>query len=328
MGYYLCVATNRIVIEQSVEDLEDALQSFEKSTKMVLHPVVRETLKESTYGPFRIPFLVSHGSYLFGCFFVPGSSIDGKPDLTRISCVASSDVLLIAVKCAAGNDGVQNSLDAMIRSTIDLADSCAENMLAVLELVLDRLVFHYGLIANELVAAAEGIDQSAIFSSRRAAAELAKSHAKLRIAAGELINIEPIVGAMCDVSAAIEEDRLDLKSDDGSELFEANSEIRCQSLVNRFTQLKVSFNGAARSLSEAQTSLQVRVAELRVRGNRLLVALATLFLTPVILLNLYSQFFAEGQSWSNEFTANFFWVVIISSVIAELVLFRAKKWLR
>lgn len=322
------MTSNTVVISPAAHDLEAALRTFETTTKIALHPVVRETLGRSDQGPFRVPFFASHGSYLFGSFFAPTSAMDGKPDLMRISCLTSLDTSLILVASESANTGVSDSFAATVRTGVHSADSCAGSILAVLEAVFNQLATHHETIADELVAAADGIEKSSRLSSRRAAAELATCQTKLRVAAGELVNVEPIIDALCDISSAIAGDRLDLKGDGKGELFGKSSEIRSHHLADRYRQLMASSHGASRSLAESQASYQARVAELRVRGNQMLAALATLFLTPVILLNIYSQFLAEGQSWSNEFTANYFWVVIAGAAAAEFAVFRAKKWLR
>lgn len=322
------MALNHLIIDSSAQEVERALTNFESSTKLNLHPVVRETLAQTERGSFRVPFLSSHGSYVFGSVYVPTSANDGKPDLVRISCLASHDASLFLVASESQGVPVKNELALTLRKVVESADTAGGSVLGVLELVVNELGAHLDVVQSDLAAASYGIQKAARLSSRRAAAELASCQSKLRTASGELVNVEPIVEAMGHISASIAEDRLDLRVDGKGELFGKNLEIRSQHLADRSRQLTAAARGASRSLAESQVAFDAQTSELRIRGNQLLVALATLFLTPVILLNVYSQFLAEGQSWSNEFTANNFWIVIVAVAVAQAGYFRAKKWLR
>ncbi|MFM8958319.1 MAG: hypothetical protein ACKOJH_13065 [Actinomycetota bacterium] len=242
--------------------------------------------------------------------------------------MVSRESSLFLIGSATQGAPISDAIVSAVRRAASTEDSPANSVLGVLEAVLNELCSHHEAIENELSAAEQGIQRSSRLSSRRAAAELASCQSKLRVAAGELVNIEPIVEAMGEISSAIAGDRLDIRGEGTSELFGKNSEIRSQHLADRCKQITAATRGASRSLAEMQIAFQAQMSDLRVRGNQLLTALATLFLTPVILLNVYSQFLAEGQSWSNEFTANYFWIVVVGAAVAEAIFFRAKKWLR
>lgn len=309
------------------EDLENALRSFELSSGVV-HPVVRETLTQPEVGAFRIPFLISHGTYLFGCLFAPTSAKDGRPDLMRVSCLVSLDSTLFFVNCEAPSSSVPESFGLKLRATVGAAESSGAKVLAAFETVLNELKFHLESIESDLATASDGIQRSAKMTSKRAATELALSQAKLRVASGELLNIEPIVEAMTSISRSVSEDQLDLTYVKERELFERSLEIQSRHLSEKSNQLFAAYRGASRLLAELQIGFGAQMSELRIKGNHFLVALATLLLTPVILLNVYSQFLAEGQSWSNEFTASYFWVVVVGVASIQGAFFRVRKWLR
>lgn len=322
------MASNTVVVNPSAEDTEQALRAFEASTKTALHSVVRQSLSQLERGTFHVPSVGAHGSYIFGSVYAPTSALDGKPDLTRVVCLVSRESSLFIIGSATQGAPISDSIVSAVRRAASSEDSPANSLLGVLEAVINELCLHHEAIEYELSAAEQGIQRSSRLRSGRAAAELASCQSKLRVAAGELVNIEPIVEAMGEISSAIAGDRLDVRSQGRSELFGENSEIRSQHLADRCKQIIAATRGASRSLAEMQIAFQVQMSDLRFRVTQLLTALATLFLTPVILLYVYSQFLAEGQSWSNEFTANYFWIVAVGAAVAEAIFFRAKKWLR
>jgi hypothetical protein len=319
---------NTFLVNPSSQELEQSLRSFEASSDVDLHPVVRECLSQMERGLFRVPFLSSHGTYLFGCLFTPSSSIDGRSDLTRIGFIASHDASLFLVSSETNETQISDSFVLKLRQAVDAAESSASSVIGVIEASLNELISHLNSVENELGTAAAGIERSVSLGSKRANMELASCQSRLGINAGELVNVEPIIDAMCGICTAISEDRLDIRDKDRGEMFGGNLEIRSSYLADRSNQLLAAARGASRLLAELQIGHQARMSELRIRANQLLAALATLFISPVILLNVYSQFLAEGQSLSNSFTANYFWVVIVGLVSAEAAFFRAKKWLR
>lgn len=318
---------NEITINPSNGEVERALANFESTTRISLHPLVRKSLAQTERGSFRVPFLRSHGSYVFGAVYVPSSANDGKPDLVRINCLASHNTSLFIVAHESHGVPVPSDLAATLRQAVGSADT-AGGVLGVLESVVNEFSAHLDSVQNNLTVASSDIQKAARLGSRRAATELASCSAKLRIASGELVNVEPIVEAMEHIGAAIAVEGLDVRTDGKGELFGKNLEIQSQHLADRSRHLLAATRGASRSLADLQIALDAQRSELRVRGNQLLAALVTLFLTPVILLNVYSQFLAEGQSWSNDFTANNFWVVIVTVAVVQVGYFRAKKWLR
>jgi len=319
---------NTFLVNPSSQELEQSLRSFEASNDVGLHPVVRQSLGRIEQGVFRVPFLSSHGSYLFGNFFVPTSADDGKPELAKIGIIANNDVSLFLVGSDANHSQISDSFTLKLRQSISAADSSVGSIMGVIELVLNELDSHISIVDDSLVVASEGIQRSEKLTSKRADREMASSLARIRIASGELVNLEPIADEMGSICKAISEDLLDVRKNGKNEMFGTHSEIGSHHLAVRSRQLMAATRGASRTLAEIQIAFQAQMSELRIRGNRLLTALASLFLTPVILLNFYSQFLAEGQNLSNEFTANYFWVVIVGLVSLEAAFFRAKKWLR
>lgn len=307
---------NTLLVNPSLQELEQSLYSFETSNNVGLHPVVRQSLGQIEQGVFRVPFLSSHGSYIFGSIYTPTSSEDGKPELAKIGIIATNDACLFLVSSDGNHSQISDAFALKLQQTIVTAETSADSLLGVIEIVLKELDSHINTVDRNLVVVAEGIQRFEELSSKRAAIELASSQVRIRIAAGELMNFEPIADEMEKICIAISEGLLE------------HAEIVADYLAIRSRQLMAATRGASRTLAELQIAFQAQMSELRIRGNRLLTALASLFLTPVILLSFYSQFLAEGQNLSNGFTANYFWVVIIGLVALETALFRAKKWLR
>ena len=310
------MTSNTLLVNPSEQDLEQSLRNFETSTNVGLHPVVRQSLGQIEQGVFRVPFLGSHGPYSFGSIFTPTSAEDGKPELAKIGIIATNDACLFLVSSEGNHSQISDALALKLQQTIATAETSADSLLGVIEIVLKELDSHINAVDRNLAVAAEGIQRSEDLSSKRAANELASSQVRIRIAAGELMNCEPIADEMEKICIAISEGLLE------------HAEIVADYLANRSRQLMAATRGVSRTLAELHIALEEEMSELGIRGNRLLMALASLFLTPVILLSFYSQFLAEGQNLSNGFTTNYFWVVIIGLVALETALFRAKKWLR
>lgn len=315
-GTVKSMGSNTLLVNPSAQDLEQSLRNFETSTNVGLHPVVRQSLGQIERGVFRVPFLSSHGTYLFGSVFTPTSAEDGRPELARIGIIATNDTSLFLVSSEGNHSQISDAFALKLQQTIATAETSADGLLGVIEIVLKELESHINTVDRSLAVAAEGIQKSEDLSSKRAANELASSQARIRIAAGELMNFEPIADEMEKICITISEGLL------------KHAEIVADYLANRSRQLMAATRGASRTLAELQIAFEAQMSELRIRGNRLLTALASLFLTPVILLSFYSQFLAEGQNLSNGFTANYFWVVVVGLVALETALFRAKKWLR
>jgi uncharacterized membrane protein len=83
-----------------------------------------------------------------------------------------------------------------------------------------------------------------------------------------------------------------------------------------------------RGLSSIFSEIQRQQNENQRGSNRQVSSLAFLFFLPLLMLNFYSQFFAEGEIWSNSWTTNLFWIAIAMVELGAFLFLRARRWLR
>ena len=111
------------------------------------------------------------------------------------------------------------------------------------------------------------------------------------------------------------------------ELFGKDLEVSAREAALQCRNLRVMSDNLMRGLRSVFSEIERHQSEIQRKSSRLVGSVVVLLFLPLLMLNFYSQFFAEGEIWSNSWTTDLFWIGIVIVEFGVLILLRARKWL-
>ena len=143
----------------------------------------------------------------------------------------------------------------------------------------------------------------------------------------ELLSVKPVMTGLSRIADDIANNVVDLKLRSGGQLFPRDLEIESRMLRLRVEQFDLILQGVSKRVDAGYNKINLHYSESNSQNMHFVLALVVLAVSPILMLNVYSSFFAEGERWSSSLSAQFFWVPIVLIFVVELFYFKKIKWL-
>ena len=308
-----------ILVNPSVEVSAAACQAFAESLGNQVHPRILESLgRNDRDSKVAKNFLMSHETYLYGVVSVPSSSSDGLADFIQVTLIAYEEKLLTFVN---GETSPNSIGDVLIQELHEVSGNynssggsvgaAINNLLASCSSALDS---YLGEIKEILICLDFGQN-------------LLNTGQLLNSCETELLSVQPVMIGLSRIADDIANDVVDLKLRSGGQLFPRNLEIESKMLCLRVEQMDLILQEAIKLVDAGYNKINLHYSESNSKNMHLVLALIILAVSPILMLNVYSSFFAEGERWSSSLSAQFFWVPIALIFVVELFYFKKIKWL-
>jgi hypothetical protein len=307
------------LVNPSAEVSNATCKAFAESLGNQLHSSVLESLgRNKRDSKVAKNFLMSHETYLYGVVSIPSSSSDGLADFIQVTLLACEEKLLTFVNGETSSNSIgdifihelqeltnnYNNSGGSVGGAINnlLASSCSalESYLGEIKKILDCLDFGGNLLnTGQLLNSCET----------------------------ELRSVQPVMTGLNRIADDIANDVVDLKLRSGGQLFPRDLEIESRVMRLSIDQLDLILQELLKRVDAGYNKINLHYSESNSQNMHFVLALIVLAVSPILLLNIYSTFFAEGERWSNSLSAQFFWVPIGLIFLVELFYFKKIKWL-
>jgi Mg2+ and Co2+ transporter CorA len=308
-------------------EIDEGIRLFEDAARVSLHRVASGALRSLGGELSPVPSLVKHDGYMLGRLYVASSPRDGRASFIAVSFVVARNSSLVVLH---GDDAesLTRSLHATVENLAKSSTSGADVALGLLNISMQQLDDHLRDVNQQVRELREGISNLSSERQGSALRQLVYLGEVARVAEAELLSVFSLVDGLAAVGRRIASDELDLHDDSGIELFGPSDEITAAEIEVKGTELLLVAQNLLRRLEAASKDLQLGHSELRHRANRRMMAVVALAVSPYLLLNIYTQFFAEGEIWSNSFTTRYSWIIIVAIESGLLAYIYRRKWLR
>ena len=255
------------------------------------------------------PLLEDHGSYVFGVF-VPFVSVDGVAEPLEVCVIATGDRLVTVRKSGPGGA-------AFDMATVEAADETNRPVGELVHRLVDDVVDSYldllDMIFGEIDALEERIDELR-------PAQVRERHAELR---RELLHRRRMVSATRVSVRRIVDGRVEAGD---PELFPLPIERMFADTYDTLVRIGEEIDVARDLLSGVRDHLQSKIAENQNEVGKKLTVIASLVLVPSFVVGFFGQNFAgefERDYWTIAVSTS----VIVVSTLAQLALFRWRRWI-
>lgn len=308
-----------LLINPSSEEVSNACRAFAESHKIQIQPRLMESLRRGSFdSDIAKNFLVSHETYLYGVVSVPSSSSDGLADFVQVTLLACESHLLTFATGVANPNSIGGTY---IKDLQEMSKRFNGSGGSIGKLISDLIALSSDVLNNfvrEVRKVVSSLDsQSNSFIAGKV----------LTFCETELLSVKPVMAGLAQIAEDIANDIVDLRSESGVELFNRELEIDLKMLSLRVGHIDLYLQEALKLVDAGHHRISNQYSQENSRNMHLVLALMVLSISPILMLNVYSQFFAEGERWSSSFSSQFFWIPISVVLAVELIYFRKIKWL-
>ena len=318
---------NTFIVNPSNSELQIAILEFEEKVKAELHPVAVGALTAEIGDRPAAPSLATHSGYMLGRLCLASVAYGGRSEFGLVAYVASKNHSLIVLRQSGTTESkgeVANDLSAISRS----ASTGGVLVLDLLQSAVARVSEQLKSIGTQLEDVRRVVRGIPELSQRRSSESLNDSQKQIFLAEVELFNLIPLIKGLVEIGSDLAEDKLDLLDASGQEMFGPDLEISASEISLQSRQLKIEAGSLTDGFKSVISDIQMQHSDLQRRSNRYMSSIAVLVLEPIVLINLYSEFFAEGKIWSNSLTTNYPWVVVVLAELGLFAFLRSRKWLK
>lgn len=255
------------------------------------------------------PLLEDHGSYVFGVL-VPVVQVDGEPVALEVSLVATGDRLVTVRKSGPG--GLTFDL-AAVEAGDEAAASSGELVHRLVADVVDSYLDLLDATFAEIDALEDRVDELR-------PTEVRSRHAELR---RDLLRRRRLVSGTRVLVRRISDGRVEAGD---PELFPLSVERMFADTYDTLVRIGEEIDVARDLLSGVRDHLQSKIAENQNEVGKKLTVIASLVLVPSFVVGFF------GQNFESEFGRDYWTVavsssVIVASTLAQLALFRWRRWI-
>jgi len=317
---------NRVLCNPLASDLSSALSDFEEKAGLKVHSAASSALKEYRTNANLVPSLTEHIGYLTGRLCVPSSPDDGVPEFVSIAYIVSGTQSLI-VLTQDERKSTQENLYAELVRLADAATSTGQLILDLLQIVIAKVSQHIEAVELQLLEIQRDVRLSSTLKFEPAIALLVSCNGRTYPAEIEILSVGPVIAGLEEIGINLAQNSLDLIDSMGRELFGKDLEVSAREAALQCRNLRVMSDNTMRGLRSVFSEIERHQSAIQRNSSRLVASVVVLLFLPLLMLNFYSQFFAEGEIWSNSWTTDLFWIGIVIVEFGVLILLRARKWL-
>ena len=317
---------NKVLCNPLASDLSSALSDFEEKAGLKVHSAASNALKENGVNANLVPSLTEHIGYLAGRLCVPSSPDDGVPEFVSIAYIVSGTQSLI-VLTQDERKSTQENLYAELVRLADAATSTGQLILDLLQMVIAKVSQHIEAVELQLLEIQRDVRLSSTLKFEPAIALLVSCNGRTYPAEIEILSVGPVIAGLEEIGINLAQNSLDLIDSMGRELFGKDLEVSAREAALQCRNLRVMSDNTMRGLRSVFSEIERHQSAIQRNSSRLVASVVVLLFLPLLMLNFYSQFFAEGEIWSNSWTTDLFWIGIVIVEFGVLILLRARKWL-
>jgi magnesium transporter len=258
------------------------------------------------------PRVESHGDYIFGVFLVPVEVPDeDRLYYQEVDFIATKDVLVSVSKTPPGEepfDPQEAKESCRVHDPVGmfvyhLVDEIAERYLDLIDALDDE------------------IDELEDLVATKPAPEVGRRLRELR---EDVRGIRRTLAPTRDAVHKIVDDRIEL---DEGELFPRDVEIAFGDAYDKFMRSSEGLDSSRDALASVRDYLQGKISVDQNEVMKRLTMIASLLLVPTFIVGLYGQNFHHIPELGWSFGYWWSWGWIVATTIAQVALFRWKKWL-
>ena len=318
---------NKVLCNPSSSDLFSAINAFEDESKTKVHAAASSALRRDLGDAHFVPSLTVHDGYMLGRLYVSSSPDDEDQQFSSIVYVVSPTYGVVVLS-QMDDDGLQERLSEELLNVANAASSGGELILGLLQLVVAKVAEHIHAVNLQLEAIQRDVRSSSSLRFGPANNLLSSCDSRTYPAEIEILGVELLILGLERIGSDLSQDKLDLRDSAGWEMFGKDLEVSAGEVALQCQQLRVVSASLIRGLNSVFSEIQRQQNENQRKSNRFVSSIAALFFLPLLMLNFYSQFFAEGEIWSNQWTTDLFWLFIVGVETGAFVFLRARRWLR
>jgi magnesium transporter len=295
----------------------DLIDPSEEVLRKRLPPTIRPTalaalLEPHVHDDEPRPRIESHGDYILGIFLLPVEMPDeDRLYYQEVDFIATKDALVSVSKTPPGEEpfdpqGAKDACrvhDPVGMFVYHLADEIAERYLDLIDALDDE------------------IDELEDLVSVKPTAEVGHRLRELR---EDVRGIRRTLAPTRDAIHKIVDDRIEL---DEGELFPRDVEIAFGDAYDKFMRASEALESSRDALASVRDYLQGKISVDQNEVMKRLTMIASLLLVPTFIVGLYGQNFHHIPELGWSFGYWWSWGWIIGTTIAQVAIFRWKKWL-
>lgn len=317
---------NTILRNPSKEELKSSTTDFCQLSGTMLHEAANSALGQNLGEAHIVPSLTVHSGYMLGRLYVSSSPTDGLSSFSSIVYVVSPGQSLIVLN--EEFDTRENRVLDDLKTIANTSSSGGELILGLLKMSVANLSDHIQSVDSQLAQIQNDVRIASTVKLNRASELLANCNSRTYPAEIEILGVELLIFGLEEIGTNLAQDKLDLRDSTGWEMFGKDLEVTAGEVALQCRQLRARSSSLIRGLSSIFSEIQRQQNENQRSSNRYVSSLAFLVFLPLLMLNFYSQFFAEGEIWSNNWTTKMFWVAIVMVELGCFSFLRARRWLR
>ena len=317
---------NRVLFNPLASDLSSALSDFEEKSGLKVHSAASSALRENRVKVNLVPSLTDHIGYLAGRLCIPSSPDDGVPEFVSIAYIVSGTQSVIVLSQDETKSDQENLYAELLR-LVDAATSTGKLILDLLQMVIAKVSQHIAAVEMQLLEIQRDVRLSSTLKFGPATALLLRCSGRTYPAEIEILSVGPVIAGLEEIGINLAQNSLDLIDSTGRELFGKDLEVSAREAALQCRNLRVMSDNLMRGLRSVFSEIERHQSEIQRKSSRLVGSVVVLLFLPLLMLNFYSQFFAEGEIWSNSWTTDLFWIGIVIVEFGVLILLRARKWL-
>ncbi len=317
---------NTILRNPSKEELESSISGFCQLSGTMLHESATSALGQNLGEAHIVPSLSVHSGYMLGRLYVSSSPTDGLSSFSSVVYVVSPAQSLIVL--TEDRDTREGPVLGDLKTIANASSSGGELILGLLKMSVVNLSAHIQSVDSQLAQIQNDVRLASTVKLNRATELLANCNSRTYPAEIEILGVELLIFGLEEIGTNLAQDKLDLRDSTGWEMFGKDLEVTAGEVALQCRQLRARSSSLIRGLSSIFSEIQRQQNENQRSSNRQVSSLAFLFFLPLLMLNFYSQFFAEGEIWSNNWTTNLFWIAIALVELGAFLFLRARRWLR
>jgi magnesium transporter len=258
------------------------------------------------------PRVESHGDYILGIFLLPVEVTDeDRLYYQEVDSIATEDVLVSVSKTPPGEEPFDPQAakeacrvhDPVGMFVYHLVDEIAERYLDLIDALDDE------------------IDELEDLVAVKPAPEVGHRLRELR---EDVRGIRRTLAPTRDAVHKIVDDRIEL---DEGELFPRDVEIAFGDAYDKFMRSSEGLDSSRDALASVRDYLQGKISVDQNEVMKRLTMIASLLLVPTFIVGLYGQNFHHIPELGWSFGYWWSWGWIVATTIAQVVIFRWKKWL-
>jgi hypothetical protein len=314
----------------SYEKVENAIREFESLT----HVHVDSSVFAAVQSDFHLHaspliFLDNHLDYLFGFLYIPESAIDGLISFSRLVLLATNDHLMLFTTC---EDQESKSIQRWEVLGLELERSSKQSdvgrkVISVLKFVVEEIQTAIDIHRQISDKIQSEMETSARLSRTTQTSKLEQFGHQLNTAKTEVENLSSLLYGLSRITRSIIDDDLDLvKRGDfkSEEMFPSETEVGLKYQRTVLSQLQSFQQFLIARIQTQLASLNLLQNALQTKASQSVLAVATLGVSPILVLAIYSQFFAEGQRLSSEYSFKGLIIALILVWGVEIAYFARK----